>query len=128
MEDLPRAPEWKMVEVAIDGYKTAKPIVFFYRDPLECAQALLQNPIFEGRWDFTPRHVYDDPERKNRIYGEWMTGDGAWEAQVCFCPCALIGTVFIQLILVLIVHPPSRWNSPWHHPLLRQNKYISRNG
>lgn len=62
MEDLPKAPAWKMQEISIDGYRTAKPIVLFYRDPLECIQALLRNPIFEGKWDFTSRRVYTDPD------------------------------------------------------------------
>ena len=82
MEDLPKAPMWKMQDVLIDGYETVKPVVLFYRDPLESIQAFLHNPIFEGKWDFTPRRVYEDPERRNRLYNEWMTSDGAWTAQV----------------------------------------------
>jgi hypothetical protein len=62
MEDLPKAPEWKSMEITIDGYETAKLVVLFYCDPLICAQALLRNPIFKGRWDFNPRRVYGDPE------------------------------------------------------------------
>lgn len=86
MEDLPKAPEWRMMDITIDGYPTVKPMVLFYRDPLECAQALVRNPIFEGMWNFIPRRIYQDPDRQNRIYGEWMTSDGAWAAQVCFFP------------------------------------------
>ena len=81
MDQLPKAPKWKMQDVSIKGYETAKPGVLFYRDPLECIQTLLQNPIFEGKWDFTPRKIYDTPDRQNRIYGEWITSDGAWAAQ-----------------------------------------------
>ena len=86
MEDLPKAPAWQMQDIPIDGYETAKPVVLFYRNPLECIQALLQNPIFEGKWDFTPRRTYEDPGRQNRIYSEWMTSDGAWAAQVRVSP------------------------------------------
>lgn len=82
MEDLPKAPEWKVQDILFDGYQTVKPIVLFYRDPLECVQALLQNPTFEGKWDLTPRKVYDGPDRQNRLYGEWMTSDRAWDTQV----------------------------------------------
>lgn len=82
MTDLPKAPMWQMQKIPIDGYETAKPVVLFYRNPLECIQALLQNPIFEGRWDFTPRKVYEDPDRQIQLYSEWMTSDGAWAAQV----------------------------------------------
>jgi len=48
MEELPKAPTWKMQDVSIEGYETTKPVVIFYQDPLECIQALLRNPIFEG--------------------------------------------------------------------------------
>lgn len=82
MEDLPKAPEWKMQEVFLNGYQTAKPIILFYRNPLECIQGFLQNPIFEGKWNFTAQRVYEDPNRQNRIYRDWMTGDGAWSIQV----------------------------------------------
>lgn len=71
-----------MQSVSLDGYETTKPIVLFYRDPLEIIQALLRNPIFEGKWAFTARQVYQDPDRQNHIYGDWMTSDGAWSAQV----------------------------------------------
>ena len=82
MEDLPKAPAWKMQEIVLDGYQTAKPMVLFYRDPLECIQALLQNPTFEGKWFFSARRIYKDPNRQNRVYSDWMTSDGAWSAQV----------------------------------------------
>lgn len=53
MEELPETPQWKMQTISLTGYETAKPIIIFYRDPLECIEALLKNPIFEGKWDFT---------------------------------------------------------------------------
>ncbi|KAF9781501.1 hypothetical protein BJ322DRAFT_1111424 [Thelephora terrestris] len=81
MEDLPKAPAWKMQNISLNGYETAKPVVLFYRDPLECIQLLLRTPIFDGRWDFTPRQIYEDSDRQNRVYGKWMTSDGAWAAQ-----------------------------------------------
>ena len=92
MEDLPKAPTWKMQDISLDGYQTAKPIVLFYRNLLECIQALLQNPTFEGKWTFSAQRVYDNPDRQNRIYGDWMTSDGAWSAQVSTPFIPLIGT------------------------------------
>jgi hypothetical protein len=82
MEDLPQAPKWRMQEISLNGYQTAKPILLFFRDPLECIQALLRNPTFEGKWTFSSRRVYEGPGQQNRIYGDWMTGEGAWSAQV----------------------------------------------
>lgn len=64
MEELPKTPQWKMQVITLNGYETAKPVVVFYHDPLECIEALLKNPIFEGKWDFTPWRVYADPEQQ----------------------------------------------------------------
>ena len=82
MEDLPKVPAWKMQDISLTSYKTAKPIVLFYRDPLECIQALLRNPTFEGKWTFSARRVYDDSSQQNHVYSDWMSGDRAWSAQV----------------------------------------------
>ena len=82
MVDLPKVPTWKMQDISFTGYKTAKPIVLFYRNPLECIQALLQNPTFEGKWTFSTQQVYDDSSRQNHVYSDWMSGDRAWSAQV----------------------------------------------
>jgi hypothetical protein len=86
MDQLPEAPKWKMQDIVLKGYGTAKPVVLFYHDPLECIQALLWNPGFEGKWDFTPQRVYNYPNHQNRIYSEWMTSDGAWATQVSVLP------------------------------------------
>ena len=102
MEDLPRAPVWKMQEISLNGYETVKPITLFYRDPLECIQVLLQNPTFEGRWAFTARRVYRDPSCENRVYSEWMTGDGAWSAQVSISLASLVNSK-----LTSFISPPS---------------------
>ena len=82
MDDLPKAPAWKMQTISLNGFQTAKPVVLYHRDPLECIQLLLCHPIFEGKWAFTARRVFKDPNRQNRVYGDWMTSDGAWSAQV----------------------------------------------
>lgn len=96
MDELPKAPEWKAQDIKLDGFQTAKPITLFYHNPIECIQALLQNPIYEGQWDFTPWHVYDKSDCQNQIYSEWMTTDGAWSAQVHISPDAFTNTRLIS--------------------------------
>ena len=71
-----------MQEISLDGYQTMKPPVLFYHDPLKCVQVLLQNPTFEGKWLFVARRIYEDANRQNHVYSDWMSGDGAWSAQV----------------------------------------------
>jgi len=113
MDHVPKAPQWKMQDITIEGFETAKPIALFYRDPLECIQALLHNPIFEGKWDFTARRIYDNPDRQNRLYSEWMTSDGAWAMQVSIHPYVLINASLIPT-----VHSSPRWNTTRRNTLL----------
>lgn len=119
MDQLPKAPEWKMQDISIDGCCSSKPITLFYRDPLECIQALLRNPIFEGKWDFNPRRVYNGPDQQNQLYSEWMTSDGAWAAQVNtlrhFRDTGLTRTSLLspQVERYLVsLFPPTRQTSP----------------
>ena len=114
MKDLPKAPTWKMQEINLNGYRTTKPITLFYCDPLDCVQVLLQNPTFEGKWSFTAQQVYEDSSQQNRIYSGWMSGDGAWSAQVRCLLTSLIDTILI----VFLVYSPTRWNAPRYHSLL----------
>jgi hypothetical protein len=62
------------------GYKTKDPLVFYYRDPTECIEFLLKNPLFSGKIDYYPRKDFD--HTGNRVYSEWISSDGAWDLQV----------------------------------------------
>ena len=112
-----------MQEISLNGYQTVKPIVLFYRDPLECIQVLLRNPIFEGKWSFSARRVYKDPDQQNRVYNDWMTSDGAWSAQVR----ARLTLFTNPALTVSPVYSSTRWNPPWRHALFGQNEHIGRN-
>lgn len=57
----------------------------FYRDALDCVEYLFGNPLFTDQIDFSPVRLYRDAERTIRVYTEWMTGNTAWEMQVCIC-------------------------------------------
>jgi len=58
-------------------------MVLYFRDSLDCLQRLLGNPLFAGQMDFCPYRLYRTAQHLVRVYSEWMTGDGAWEMQVC---------------------------------------------
>ena len=62
------------------GYETKDPLVFYYRDPMECIEFLLKNPLFSGKIEYQPRQDFD--LSGSRVYGEWITSDGAWDIQV----------------------------------------------
>ena len=123
MEDLPKAPTWKMQDILLNGYQTTKPVTLFYCNPLKCIQVLLQNPTFKGKWTFTAQQVYEDSSQQNCIYSGWMSGDGAWSAQVRCLLTSLVNTALI----IYLVYSPTGWNAPQCHPLLRQDKHIGSN-
>ena len=81
IELLPSGPSWKSTIVTIPGYSTKDPLVLYYRNPLECIESILKNPLFSEHIQYIPRAEYDSNGK--RQYNEWITSDGAWEMQVC---------------------------------------------
>ena len=82
IELLPSGPQWKC--------RTIKPelpvkhdLQLFYRDAIECLQHLIHSPSINGQMEFVPKKIYSAADRMERIYTEWLTGDRAWELQVC---------------------------------------------
>lgn len=80
-ELLPGGPRWRSIEIKT-SHPTKQRVYLYWRDALECIAWLLNHPMFQGHLDWTPRRAYTTPERNNRIYTEWMTGDDAWDKQV----------------------------------------------
>ena len=83
IEMLPAVPEWKFKTISLTKHPTKEPTLLFYRDALECVEYLFGNPVFADHIDFCPVRLYRDSERTIRMYSEWMTGNTAWEMQVC---------------------------------------------
>ncbi|KAG1879138.1 hypothetical protein F4604DRAFT_1880090 [Suillus subluteus] len=79
-EMLPKGPSWKC-QIIPSLHRTKNPIRLFWRDPVECLEALFSNPLFHDKLDFVPRHVYTAAARLTRVYSEWLIGDSAWEFQ-----------------------------------------------
>ena len=82
IELLPGGPPWKSTTVSLPGYSTKDPLTLFYRDPFESIESILKNPLFSNQIQYAPRVEYDEIGR--RRYGEWVTSDGVWDAQVHF--------------------------------------------
>lgn len=83
IEMLPKVPDWKSKKITIPGYATREPMHLFFRDALDCVEYLFGNPLFAGHMDFSPTRLYQTAEQMIRVYSEWMTGDIAWNMQVC---------------------------------------------
>ena len=81
VESLPSGPAWKSTIVIMPGYATKDPLVLYYWDPIACIDFLLKNPLFSERIQFTPCQDFDSSG--TRVYGDWITSNGAWDLQVC---------------------------------------------
>ncbi|KIK18560.1 hypothetical protein PISMIDRAFT_14270 [Pisolithus microcarpus 441] len=88
-EALPPGPAWLCEEVKPEA-PTKHPVHLFYRQPLECLQALLSNPVLTPHISFMPRKVWTSAARICCIYDEWLTGERAWNAQDALPPSATI--------------------------------------
>ncbi|KAJ7016326.1 hypothetical protein C8F04DRAFT_1215740 [Mycena alexandri] len=80
IEILPKGPEWKAIPWQTE-YPTKSPLTLYYRDPLECLQYLLSNPLIQDHVQFTPFRLWANSDKLMRIYTEWLSGDVAWNMQ-----------------------------------------------
>ncbi|KIJ10240.1 hypothetical protein PAXINDRAFT_86383, partial [Paxillus involutus ATCC 200175] len=79
-EVLPSGPRWLCTPMT-PQHPTKRPVRLFYRDPIECLQAILSHLLFESHVSFVPRRVWASAAKVCRIYGEWLSGDHAWRIQ-----------------------------------------------
>ena len=69
--------------MVIDGYMSEHPIHFYWHDALEVIEYIFGNPVFASHMQFDPHRLWSDECKLDHIYTEYMTGDFAWQAQVC---------------------------------------------
>ena len=79
---LPSGPQWCSKEMVTEQ-PTLEKVHHYYRDPLHCIQSLILNPLHADYLEFVPYRIYESVERKVRILTEWLSGDVAWDLQVC---------------------------------------------
>ena len=91
IELLPSGPQWKRQSIKPES-PAKHDFQLFYRDAIECLQHLLHSPSLSGQIEFVPKKIYSAADRMERVYTEWLTGDRAWELQVC----TLAGSVTID--------------------------------
>lgn len=75
-----------------------KKIDLFYRNSLECLEALLRSPLLKDHISFTPFRLYESAAKQMRFYTEWLSGDAAWFMQVASI------FLFNQNLFFTIVH------------------------
>ena len=82
IELLPSGPRWKRRSIKPES-PAKSDLQLFYRDAIECLQHLIHSPAINGQIEFVPKKIYSAADHMERIYTEWLTGDRAWELQVC---------------------------------------------
>lgn len=81
MERLPKGPKWDRKDCK-PVHPTKSPLFLFTRDPVDCLQSLLRNPLIKDHLHFTPTRIFTTAAKVMRVYSEWITGDAAWKFQV----------------------------------------------
>ncbi|KAJ6577731.1 hypothetical protein B0H19DRAFT_1337416 [Mycena capillaripes] len=74
IESLPKGPNWKSIPWKTT-YPTKRPLTLYYRDPIECLQALLSNPLVQDFIHFTPFRLWETADKLMRVFTEWLSGE-----------------------------------------------------
>jgi hypothetical protein len=86
VEALPNMPRWHYQEIKVGQYRMKEPLILYWRDGLEVVEHLFGNPLFASSMDFDPYcEVEQTANGQERVYGEFMSANHAWEIQVPIC-------------------------------------------
>lgn len=80
-EILPKGPLWKS-EPWNTVFPTKQKLYLYYRDPIDCLQAIMHSPLVKDYIQFQPLQLFRSAEGVMRVYTEWLSGDTSWEMQV----------------------------------------------
>ena len=83
VSDPRKGLRWISKEIILEK-PTKNNLLLLYRDPLLCIQHLMQSPLVQDHISFSPFKLYESAAKTMRIYTEWLSGDHAWNIQVCF--------------------------------------------
>ncbi|THH20201.1 hypothetical protein EW146_g1111 [Bondarzewia mesenterica] len=76
-EKLPSRPQFKRQTIVVDGV----PFDVYFRNIIQCIQALYGDPEFAPFLANAPIRVFTDEDKSNRIYHDVHTGNWWWEIQ-----------------------------------------------
>lgn len=127
IDQLPTGPDWECERIEVigeDNDETGETgaceevIELWKRNPVDCIQELMGNPLYQDCMRYRPERQFEDEERTNRIYDEMWHGDWWWDTQVSIqeqCDGAINSHVTLSERTPLRRHHSSR------HPRIRQN-------
>src|SRR5260221_1551503 len=120
---LQKGPGWKCLPITT-VYPTKNKINLYYRDPIECLQLIMRNPLLKDQLEFEPYHIFKTAEKTMRIYTEWLSGNAAWEMQVRIF---IFGIVFPDLLCTTTEEFACRIDTLGYSFIIRQDKGFSNN-
>lgn len=89
IDALPRAPEWtcELFEMEGDildesGYPRTETVELWRRNPVECVQELIGNPVFKQYMKYAPYRLYMNSDGTEQCWDEMATGSWWWDIQV----------------------------------------------
>ncbi|KAJ8691166.1 hypothetical protein PTI98_010762 [Pleurotus ostreatus] len=97
---------WQSISIFYQGAKPATDIpqwmddenTVWFRDPRELVKNIVDNPDFEGEFDYAAYREYDDSDE--RRYKDFMSGDWAWrQSDIIAKDPKTKGAVFVPVIL-----------------------------
>lgn len=94
IDSLSAKPGWKYEAIEVmgnaigaGGMPATESVELWFRDPIECVQALIGNPTFRENLSYVPQKVFTSGAGTTRIYDEAWTGDWWWTMQVSAWLC-----------------------------------------
>ena len=118
IEMLPSGPPWLSKEMTT-GCLTIEEVILYYRNPLQCLQSLLCNPLFSDHLEFVPYRIYEDASKQVRIFSEWLSGNVSWEIQVSH-----ICIAYCYISNILLDFTSARCNYTRYDSIFRQDVYF----
>ncbi|KAL0957459.1 hypothetical protein HGRIS_001256 [Hohenbuehelia grisea] len=97
---------WQSISISYQGTKPAADIpqwmddenTVWFRDPRELVKNIVDNPDYEGEFDYAAYHEYDDSDE--RRYKDFMSDDWAWrQSDIIAEDPKTKGAVFVPVIL-----------------------------
>jgi len=81
---LPQGPQW-FAKPWKTISPTKMPISLYWQDPVACLESILHNPLIADHIGMVPFKLFKSAEKLMQVYTEWLSGDRAWDIQVCLC-------------------------------------------
>ncbi|KAJ7891457.1 hypothetical protein B0H13DRAFT_1625951 [Mycena leptocephala] len=98
IERLPKGLVWKATRWETN-YPTKRPLALYFRDPPECLQSLLGNPLVQDFIQYTPFRLWNCAAKLMRVYTEWLSGDVAWRMKASYLDSLPEGGTILGTIL-----------------------------